>query len=60
MPATCLVEVESWKSKEGPSLFNSRQRGFFLSYFRIGQVGQGQGLGHASGRPTHRLANRLA
>ena len=34
MPATCLVEVESWKSKEGAGLYSIRgKRGFFLSYF---------------------------
>ena len=31
MPATCLVEVESWKSKEGAGLYSIRgKRGFFF------------------------------
>jgi len=31
MPATCLVEVESWKSKEGAGLYTIRgKRGFFF------------------------------
>ena len=31
MPATCLVEVESWKSKEGTGLYSIRgKRGFFF------------------------------
>ena len=31
MPATCVVEVESWKSKEGAGLYSVRgKRGFFF------------------------------
>jgi len=31
MPATCLIEVESWKSKEGAGLYSIRgKRGFFF------------------------------
>tara|TARA_B100000676_G_C17998341_1_gene799303 strand:+ start:83 stop:847 length:765 start_codon:yes stop_codon:yes gene_type:complete len=42
MPATCLVEVESWKSKEGAGLYSIRgKRGFFFELLpELGKSGR--------------------